>query len=235
LRQRLLADPLLNAVPSMQPERGKTARFFHAKDDVPEVRVEVFRLLLAHDLRFSAIVKDKRVLLREAQAALAVDPRAKYKPDGHALDDAMMRKLFKRLGRHGVHSCITFAVRGNKPRTAALKHAVLEVEQHFERDFGFARSVSVDVASGYPWDVAGLQACDYFLWALQRFYERGEERFLNAMWAKVVEVIDMDLEAPKRRGKTRERGVTFTKENPLSLVTRAGLAAASKLGPGDIG
>jgi hypothetical protein len=235
LRQRLLADPLLNAVPSMQPERGKTARFFHAKDDVPEVRVEVFRLLLAHDLRFSAIVKDKRVLLGEAQAALAADPRAKYKPDGHALYDAMMRKLFERLGRHGVHSRITFAVRGNKPRTAALKHAVLEVEQRFERDFGFARSVSIDVASGYPWDAAGLQACDYFLWALQRFYERSEARFLNAMWTKVVEVIDMDLEAPKRRGKPRERGVTFTKENPLGLATRAGLAGASKLGPGDIG
>ena len=231
LRQRLLADPLLRAVPSMQPERGKTARFFHAKDDVPEVRVEVFRLLLAHELRFSAIVKDKRVLLREAQAALAADPRAKYKPDGHALYDAMMRKLFARLGRHGVHSRITFAVRGSKPRTAALKHAVLEVEHHFERDFGFARNVSINVVSGYPWDAAGLQACDYFLWALQRFYERGEERFLHAMWPKVVEVMDIDLEAPKRRGKARQLGVTFTKENPLGLATRAGLG----IEPGDIG
>jgi hypothetical protein len=176
-------------------------------------------------------VKDKRELLREAQAAFAANPAAKYKPDGHALYDAMMRKLFARLGRHGVHSRITFAVRGSKPRTAALKHAVLEVEQHFERDFGFARSVSVDVASGYPWDVAGLQACDYFLWALQRFYERGEERFLKAMWPQFIEVVDMDLDAPKRRGKPRERGVTFTKENPLGLTTRAGL----KLVPGDIG
>lgn len=231
LRHRLLADPLLKSVPSMQPERGKTARFFHAKDDVPEVRVEVFRLLLAHELRFSAIVKDKRALLREAQAALAADPRAKYKPDGHALYDALMRKLFERLGRHGVHSRITFAVRGSKPRTAALKHAVLEVEQHFERDFGFARSVSIDVASGYPWDAAGLQACDYFLWALQRFYERAEERFLRATWSKFVEVIDLDLEAPKQRGKPRRMGVTFTKENPLDLAARAGLG----IEPGDIG
>ena len=231
LRRRLLADPLLRTVPSMQPERGKTARFFHAKDDVPEVRVEVFRLLLAHELRFSAIVKDKRALLREAQAALAADPRARYTPDGHALYDAMMRKLFARLGRHGVHSRITFAVRGSKPRTAALKYAVLEVEQHFERDFGFARNVSIDVASGYPWDVAGLQACDYFLWALQRFYERGEDRFLTATWPKFVEVIDLDFAAPKLRGKVRRTGVTFTKENPLVLAVRAGLG----IEPGDIG
>ena len=117
------------------------------------------------------------------------------------------------------------------PRTAALKHAVLEVEQHFERDFGFARSASVDVASAYPWNVAGLQACDYFLWALQRFYERGEERFLKATWSKVVEVIDLDLVTPKQRGKARRVGVTFTKENPLGLAARAGLG----IGPGDIG
>ena len=51
------------------------------------------------------------------------------------------------------------------------------------------------------------------------------------MRPKFVEVIDMDLEAPKRRGKPRERGVTFTKENPLGLATRAGLGTE----PGDIG
>ncbi len=140
-------------------------------------------------------MKDKRLLLLEAQAALAADPRPKYKPDGPALYDAMMRRLFTRLGRHGVHSRITFAVRGTKPRAAALKHAVLEVEQHLEHNFGFARNVSIDVASGDPSDVAGLQACDYFLWALQRSYERGEERFFNAMWPQFVEVIDTDLDA----------------------------------------
>ena len=231
LRTRLMADPLLNSVPSMQPARAKTARFFHAKDDVPEVRVEVFRLLAAHDLRFSAIVKDKRVLLAEVQAAMAADPKARYKPDGHALYDTMMRKLFARIGRHGVHARISFAVRGSKPRTVALRHAVLEVEQHFERDFGFARNASVDVASGYPWDLAGLQACDYYLWALQRFYERGEERFLKAMWPQFIEVIDLDLPAPKRRGRAQEAGAVFTAENPLGLATRAGFG----VGPGDIG
>jgi hypothetical protein len=45
LRTQLLSDPLLAGVPSMEPAAGKTARFFHAKDDLPEVRREVFRLL----------------------------------------------------------------------------------------------------------------------------------------------------------------------------------------------
>jgi hypothetical protein len=42
LRADLAADPYFADVPSMQPARGKTARPFHAKDDVPEVRREVY-------------------------------------------------------------------------------------------------------------------------------------------------------------------------------------------------
>ena len=45
LRADLLADPYFKGLPSMQPTARKTALMFHAKDDLPEVRREVFRLL----------------------------------------------------------------------------------------------------------------------------------------------------------------------------------------------
>ncbi len=64
LRQSLLADPYFKNVPSMQPAAGKTALHFHAKDDPPEVRREVFRLLLKHDITFDAVVRDKLVAAR---------------------------------------------------------------------------------------------------------------------------------------------------------------------------
>ena len=35
LRTDLLADPYFKRVPSMHAERGKTARAFHDKDDIP--------------------------------------------------------------------------------------------------------------------------------------------------------------------------------------------------------
>ena len=50
LRTDLRADPYLAKVPSMQPERRKTAEAFHAKDDCAEVRREVYRLLLQHEM-----------------------------------------------------------------------------------------------------------------------------------------------------------------------------------------
>ena len=62
LRAELLADPYFRGVPSLQPERRRTAIAFHAKDDPAEVRHQVFKLLLRHQVRFFAVVRDKRVI-----------------------------------------------------------------------------------------------------------------------------------------------------------------------------
>ena len=228
LRAELLADPLLNSVPSMQPARQKTALFFHAKDDLPEVRLQVFRVLRQHGLRFSAVAKDKRVLLESVRVRQAAEAGYRYRADGHDLYDSMMGALFGRVGRFGHHRHITFAVRGNKPRTHLLTHVLTDVEQEFKRQFGLAPHKETTVHSGYPWDHAGLQACDYFLWALQRFYERGEDRFLNAMWPQFVEVIDLDLPAPRQRGKPRGNTVIFNEEHPLTLASRAGVGMGDR-------
>ncbi len=45
LRQRLISHAYFQGVPSFDPVRGKTAVMFHAKDDLPEVRFQVFDLL----------------------------------------------------------------------------------------------------------------------------------------------------------------------------------------------
>jgi len=61
LRRDLLSDPYFAGVESFRPERKKTAHGFHAKDDLPEVRYCVFKLLRNEGtaLRFHAVVRDK--------------------------------------------------------------------------------------------------------------------------------------------------------------------------------
>jgi len=71
LRARLLADPYFKWVPSMQPEARKTALAFHAKDDLPEVRREVFSLLLRHQMHFFAVVRDKLKVVKKKPLTLA--------------------------------------------------------------------------------------------------------------------------------------------------------------------
>jgi hypothetical protein len=224
LRAELLADPLVNTVPSMQPAAGKTALFFHAKDDVQEVRIAVFKLLRRHELKFSAVVKDKLVLLEDVERRNAADPSYRYKADGHELYDDLSARLFDRFGQFGSSREVTFAVRGNKPRTAVLKAVLDEIDGGFHADFGFAPHGHTSVHSGFPSKSAGLQACDYLLWALQRFYERGEERYLSAMWPHFTRVLDLDvpLATRKKRGSKVE-AVEFNEKHPLTLASRAGV------------
>ena len=76
LRQELIEDSYFDGVPSFDPKRKKTALLFHAKDDLPEVRLLVFRLLrgLGDGLRFHAVVCDKRILLQREIARRSQSP-----------------------------------------------------------------------------------------------------------------------------------------------------------------
>jgi hypothetical protein len=208
----------------MQPDAGKTALFFHAKDDVPEVRHAVYKLLLRHELRFSAVVKDKLELLSEVLQRNKADSTYRYKADGHELYDDLIARLFERFGQFGSLREVTFAVRGSKPRTAALKGVLDEIDSGFHATFGFMPHGHTAVHSSYPSQSAGLQACDYLLWALQRFYERGEERYLAAMWPRFTRVLDLDV--PTLGGKKRgviPTPVEFNEKHPLTLASRAGV------------
>lgn len=225
LRVELLSDPLLKAVPSMQAATGKTALFFHAKDDVPEVRHAVFKLLLRHDLRMHVVVKEKQALLADVRKREVVDASYRYKPDGHEVYDDLIERLFGRFGEFGAQRHITFAVRGTKPRTAVLKAVLDGIDTAFHKDFGFAPHGHTTVHSSYPAKSAGLQACDYLLWALQRFYERNEERYLQAMWPQFARVLDLDVvvsgKSPKAKA-AHAQGVEFNEKHPLTLVNRTG-------------
>ena len=84
--------------------------------------------------------------------------------------------------------------------------------QRFATRFGVTREVALDVRPRYSREELCLQAVDYLLWALQRLYEKGEERFLAFVWPHVRLIHDVD--------DTRETdyGVYYTKKRPLSLA-----------------
>lgn len=207
LRADLLTDPYFKRVPSMQPERGKTAVAFHAKDDVAEVRREVFRVLMQHDLRFYAAVRSKSALLDYVKQRNQLEPAYRYR--GDELYDTLVEELFRRYHPFADQLNIIFARRGNKARTHAFRAAIERAEARFERDFGSRRSDAIHIVASTPPQSAGLQAVDYFLWALQRHYERGEGRYAELVWDKVVEVDDLDAVADGRKG------VVYNKNRPL--------------------
>jgi hypothetical protein len=213
LRNQLLADPYFNSVPSMRVEEGKTAVAFHAKDDLAEIRDRVFHLLAVHDLRFSAVVRDKMRLVEQVQARNQAEP--KYRYSENEIYDELVSQLFKTGFHQADHFALLFASRGKKNRTAALRQAIQKADQIYEQNLGIKPKHTMNVASSSPKQHAGLQAVDYFLWALQRFYEKGEDRFWRFVWPKVRVVHDLD--------DTREHsfGTIYTPQKPLTLEARA--------------
>jgi hypothetical protein len=123
LRAQLVADPYFKGVPSMQPELKKTALFFHAKDDLPEVRREVFKVIERHDLHFYAVVRTMSAVARQVKARNEKDPTYRYRPT--ELYDSVVRRLFNKKLHTRPAFEVVFASRG-KARTQALREHLLK-------------------------------------------------------------------------------------------------------------
>ena len=207
LRAELLADPYFKAVPSMQPAARKTALYFHAKDDLPEVRREVFKLLQKHPVRFSAMVRDKRTVLDYVRTGNQRDPKYRYQAD--ELYDHTVRRLFKERLHQLEGYCIRFAIRGNSHRTTAFREALDKARDRFAQERGVTVAGQLDVKAAYPTGEVALQAVDYFLWALQRVLEKREDRFLELLWPQCSLIVDVD------DTREKEYGTYYTKQKPL--------------------
>jgi hypothetical protein len=208
LRAELMANPFFRSVPSMQPGGGKTALAFHAKDDLPEVRWEVFKVLARHDVKFFAVIRDKHGLAKDVQNKNKASKEYRYRPND--LYDQMVKRLFKdRLHKDDAYR-VCFAARGSSDRTQALRHALETARANFRRQWGIESDAPIEVTSTRSTESVGLQAVDYFLWALQRVYTKQEDRFLAFVSERVSLIHDVD---DRRKSPV---GVYYTREKPLT-------------------
>lgn len=215
LRAQLMNDSYFKSVPSMQPTNRKTALAFHAKDDLPEVRRDVFRLLRDTDgLRFFAVVADKLSVLEYVRQRNKREPAYRYHPN--ELYDSLTERLFRDRLHQGNRYDIIFSKRGKSDRTDALHQALEAARSRFVTQQEITSRASLNIAVATPKEYAGLQAVDYFIWALQRLYERGEDRYLTYLWKTFGFVHDID-----DTSKT-DYGVYYTQNRPLTAAALRG-------------
>ena len=215
LRERIMSDSYFRNVPSMQPDGRKTALAFHAKDDLPEVRRDVFQILRdTEGLRFFAVVADKLSVLEYVRQRNKREPAYRYHPN--ELYDSLTERLFRERLHQSSKYDIIFSKRGKSDRTAALHRALEAARSHFVTQQEITSSAPLNIAVATPKEHAGLQAVDYFIWALQRLYERGEDRYLIYLWEAFGLVHDID--------DTREAGygVYYTQKEPLTATSLTG-------------
>lgn len=207
LRTAILSDPLLNRISSLDPARKKTALAFHAKDDAAEVRYQVFKLLSSFDLKIFVAIRTKRVLVEEA--------RTLFRYGGRMSENEIYYSLVSRLLRDRLHladsNAVIVARRGTKDRKHALTDAIRRAQTNFQAKWGQREFGLCTTSTAYPHEAGGLQAIDYFLWALQRLYERREDRYFAPLAHHYRIIMDLD---DKRR---RDYGEWYSDTNPLTL------------------
>ncbi len=210
LRSNLTADQYLSSIPSMQHSRKKTAVAFHAKDDCAEVRREVYKLLMQQDVRFFAVARDKHVIVENVLKHNQAKSSYRYHPN--QLYDRCVSRLFKeRLHKEDAY-VIQFSKRGNKSRTVALRNAIEQARNNLRKSWGIKATAPIEIIPATPAQAGGLQAVDYFLWALQRLYEREEDRYWEYVASKVSLVHDVD------DTRLSEYGEYYSKQKPLKKV-----------------
>jgi hypothetical protein len=211
LHRELLKDDYLKRIPSMRPEAAKTAAFFHAKDDCPEVRREVFKLLARHDIKVQVGIRRKSALLREARFA------SKFW-DANSVYDNLVKTLFKRSLHKANQNVITFARRGKSAREKALTDAIEKAKANFARDTGIRAHGLTKIIPSVPSQSWGLQAIDYFLWAIQRLFERGEDRYFCFLAEHYRLIMDFDdLRGGRSYGRWYSDQDPLTKENMMPV------------------
>lgn len=218
LRNQLLADPRFKDIPSMQPASKKTALFFHAKNDHRLVRQEVFNLL--PQLKATVLVAIRRKLelaqknkvrdfkLGEKKLVVCQTPT---KLSNNDIYDDLVTRLFQNMLHKADENRIIFARLGKSERREALADAIKKAKKDFNKKWekGYDRPTNIDVKK--PSEEIGLQIIDYYLWALQRLYERNDDSFFRLLADNYSLIIDLDDKRNKQYGEY------YKDSNPLTL------------------
>ena len=177
LRKDILQDPYLKGVPSI----AKTTETFHAKDDCPEVREKVFKLIATLDYSAEIYVarKIENIFIK------------RHRHDENVFYDDLISKLFVNKLHVATENKIYFAVRGNRRRQEPLEQAIMTAKNQFEIKKQTTITTTISVQAQTPNGEPCLQVIDYVNWAIQRAYIKKEMRFLSAIEEKIKYLVDI--------------------------------------------
>lgn len=177
LQNELSNDPYFADFPSLQ----KTKQAFHAKDDIPEIRYQVYKLLASLDLQAQFVVarKIERVF------------RNNFHSNEHEFYDHLITRLFDgKLHKHE-QNFIYFSKRGSRNRQAPIQAAIDESIHQFEKKWNTTVQSKTLVQAQAPTGEPCLSIVDYMNWAVFRAFTRGEMRYFETIRDKVSLLVDL--------------------------------------------
>lgn len=176
LKQQIVNDPYFQDVPSLK----KTAIAFHAKDDLPEIRYQVYKLLATLDFKAQIIVarKIERVF------------RNRFQAKETRFYDEMVTYLFRDMLHRYQQNYIYFAKRGSRDRQQPLQQAIEKSSSWFQNKFNTEINSRFELFAQRPGGEPCLSVIDYVNWSIYRAFTRSEMRYYNTISEKVSLLVD---------------------------------------------
>ncbi len=195
IREEIAGDEYLQEIPSLQ----SSLKCFHANKDCREVQERVFRALRSTDFQGFAVIIEKKLDTFISR----------FKGRKGNLYAYLVERLFEnRLHEHeGIN--IYFSKMRNVILEKNMREAIEKARARFSAKWNRGNHGDIRIFMQNPSQLAGLQAVDYFLWAIHRVYNNNDFRYYHFLEDHVSLIHDLSW------GK-EFYGTYFSKRNLLT-------------------
>lgn len=206
LQNTVEADEYLKSIPSVIKRANEGGFYFHASDDIPEVREKMFRFIKTLDCSLEMVVGRKipELFIK------------KHDRDERNFYADMLSHLLKNKLMMGRKLVLNIAGRPKSTHRANLDAVLVKaVERHAKTRS--VESIRAEVVFNVqtPRTESLLNVADYMCWAVQRVFERGETRYYDYIAEKIALVVDL-YDREKYEGNRNY----YTRKNRLTSTNK---------------
>ena len=204
MQNDIVTDEFYKDTPSVKKKVEKTGYYFHAKDDIPEVREKFLRFIKTLNCSFEAIVARKLPDLYESN----------HKGNEAWFYADLLSHLLKNKLTNHERMVLNIASRGKSTKNHNLELALLKAQERFVKAHSEKEQKTKIVFNVMEQTTEPLlNIADYFCWAIQNVFEKGNVRFYNFLKDKISTVVDLyDFDSYGKKGWPNYYG----KNNPLT-------------------
>jgi hypothetical protein len=182
LQKEVENDSYYNQVPSINKKRNKSGFYFHATDDIPEVREKFYKFIKSIDLSFEAVSGRKIYDIFTK----------KHNSKEEEFYGDMLSHLLKNKFEIDGKLILTISERGTSTKNNNLIKALEKAKIRFSKvkpDKETKTEIVFNIQN--PTKEPLLTVADYMCWAVQRVFERGETRYYDFIQDKISLLIDV--------------------------------------------
>jgi hypothetical protein len=178
----IASDPYFKGIPSIQKKKDKRGYFLHAKDDIPEVRMLMYDLIKSIDCSFECVVARKIYQI--------------YEGTHNGNESEFYADLLSHLLKNKFRKYHTLVL-NIATRKKCTTHINLQIGLAKALERANAKNPCVENGCKIVFNIQEptteplLNIADYFCWAIQRVFEKGEIRYYDYIYEKISLAVDL--------------------------------------------